>query len=1066
MIRVLRDWLRAATDVRREEYLPAGLMFVYGFLAMTSYYIAKSVRNAVFVQRVGADNLDYVYILTAVVVTAVMVVYSRYVDRLKEMTLLQGTFALLGVTMVGFAWLLRDSSNVLLSGGFYLFIKLYPLLLVSQFWLVGNLLFTTRQAKRLFGPVGVGLIVGAITGGTIASQAVEAVGSENLLYLAAGILVLCAGVVWTLGPRLEGDRGASARLVEELSGDALQLLKDSDHLRTIGWILGLTILASTVIDWQLNKAVELFVQGEDAMTAFWGEFFVWQNVASVAVQVLFTGYVLRKFGIGVAMLFLPVGLLAASAGVLVVPALLTAALAKGTEGALRYSLDQSTRELLYLPVPTEVKYKTKPLIDMAVYRLGTGVGGVVVLIFSDGLGLSFRWMAVVVMAIVAAWIGHTLRMRGEFRSSIKRLIGVRDVDLEELIYQRLDARTLEELGSTLREGDEEEILYALALLEHNPPEELLDDLKRLLRHTSGRVRARALDLLFDVGGEELVADVEPLLEDSALDVRVEAINYICRFSSMPAGDRMDVFLRDEDDEVRTAAMACLIRHGNEEQVDLGRASARGLAADPEPAFRRDAARILGELEEVDEESEPLLLELLRDEDEEVRHEAMRAAGRTGSEGAVPILLDVLETPPDRGEALAALHRYGSEIHDMVLDHVAAGDVSPTLRRQLPALLVSDARQEDADRMVGMLEKVGSATVRFHLLKALNKLRRKRADLDFSRHDLFPAVRREIRAGYRFAAWYAALLNGDEETSLLLRTLEQRRREAVERALRILGLQHPQEDLYVAFRALSSSDTVMQQRGFELLDNVLPRRVRQLFDPLANPDESPRRRARAAREQFGLRRPDRRRALSRLGRNRDLWLAVLARLEAGEPPLPEGRTTEEFRQHLLADTVLGARRATPSGHEVEIMDIVERADFLRRTRIFSQLRTEDLAGLAALTEERRYGRGEVLFPEGSAESALYVVVQGKVEARRDGRVAREAGPAETVGDLALLDGRPTHYEAVAGEDTRALRLSREDFYNLMEDRFRVAREVMAYLAGVLREAEPAAVAGPASEVTST
>jgi len=136
-----------------------------------------------------------------------------------------------------------------------------------------------------------------------------------------------------------------------------------------------------------------------------------------------------------------------------------------------------------------------------------------------------------------------------------------------------------------------------------------------------------------------------------------------------------------------------------------------------------------------------------------------------------------------------------------------------------------------------------------------------------------------------------------------------------------------------------------------------------------------------------------------------------------------------------------------------MEIVQRADFLRRTRIFSGLRTEDLAGLAALTGEHRYRAGETLFHEGSTERALHVVVEGRVEARHDDVRVLEAGPGGTVGDLALLDGRPTHFAAVAVEDSRVLRLAREDFFNLLEERFRVARRVLSYLAGVVRDTDP-------------
>ena len=1046
----VREWIRTITDVRREEYLPAGLMFAYGFLVFTSHYIAKSVRNATFVQRVGADDLDVAYVLTAVFVTLAMVVYSRWVDRLRQTTLLQATFGVMIASLLGFWQLLQGGSGVLASGAFYLFVKLYGLLVVSQFWLVGNVLFTTAQAKRLFAPIGLGLILGAVAGGAVTELAVGTVRSADLLVVSALALAGAAGTVALLRRRIDRGERASGRLMEDISAGALEQLRTSDHLRTVAWILGLTIVASTLVDWQVNRAVELFVAGEDAKTVFWGRFFVLQNAAAVLVQLLLTGWVLRKLGVGVALLVLPVGLAAASLGVLAVPALLTAALAKGTEGALRHSMDQSTRELLWMPVPTEVKFRTKPLVDLAVYRGGTGVAGVLLLVLTDGLGLGLRGVAAVCLAVIALWIVFSLRMRDEFRASIRRLIGVRDIDLEELIVRRLDARTLEELRRALREGDEEEVLFALSLLEHAAPPELVDDLRRLLDHPSHRVRARAVRLLYQIGSNGLVGKVEPLLEDPEMDVRAEAIHYVCDYGSVPGSERMQAFLEQADQEVRVAAVACLLRHGEGEELERGLAAARRMAAADDPALRRDAARALEEVDEERPGSTELLEVLLADDRPEVRHAAIRAAGRSGNCRAVGTLVDRLEQPEDRRAARSALRAYGARIHDQILERIGDPGVPRPVRVQLPALLVTGARQRDVDRMVELLGEVDSSTVRYHLVETLDRLRRDRDDLDFGRHDLDPLVRREVVEGYRHALLRHDLRAGGEEHPLLLRTLEQRRLEAGERALRILALRHPREDLHAAHSALRSRDPLMQERGFELLDSLLPRRHRRWLDPLLNPDEPEVRRAAAARRRFGLESSGRSDALDRLEEDGDFWLSTLARIARGRPPSPDGRPEDALRRRMRSDTLLGARPFTPE-EDTEIMEIVERADFLRRTELFETLRTEDLAAIAALVAEETYGEDEVVFREGTTGGALFLVVEGEIEALRDGRRLFDAGPGETVGDLALLDGLPTHYEARALEPTRVLRLEREAFLELMEERFRVARQVMAHLAGIVREA---------------
>ncbi|NIP61023.1 MAG: hypothetical protein GWM92_17275, partial [Gemmatimonadetes bacterium] len=381
----------------------------------------------------------------------------------------------------------------------------------------------------------------------------DRLGTEDLLLVSVGILALCAFIVWLLREEMEAGEEASARLTEDLSQGAFSLLRDSSHLRTIAAILGLTIIVGTLLDWQFNRAVELHIVGEDAKTEFFGKFFAILNVVSISVQVVFTGWVLRRYGLQVALLVLPLGLAVASAGILAVPVLLTASLAKGTEGALRYSLDQATRELLFLPVPTHVKYKAKPLVDLAIYRGGTGVGGILLLLAVNVAGLGIREVSVLVFVALGLWIAAALRMRREFGRSLRRLIGVQDVRLEELVVGHLNAETIEELRRTLRGGEVERITYALALLERAPTPELARDLRELLDHPDEEVRRRAVATLSKMRSEGHADDVRPLLEDASLDVRTEAVRYVCEFGGVDPAAQMESFLSDES-EVRLAAV--------------------------------------------------------------------------------------------------------------------------------------------------------------------------------------------------------------------------------------------------------------------------------------------------------------------------------------------------------------------------------------------------------------------------------------------------------------------------------------------------------------------------------
>lgn len=1059
MPRALRSWFETLTDVRREEVRPLVLMILYGFLAMTSYYVVKPVRNAVFVDRVGAHNLPYVYILTALIVSVIMIFYSRWVDRIGHKTLLLGTIAFLASNLLIFRWLLLLKEDLVVSGAFYIWGKLYPLLVVSQFWLVGNLIWTTRQAKRLFGPVGIGLILGGIAGSAVAGWAAKEVGSENLLLVTAGMLGVCAVLVILLDRHIGKGETGKARLVGNLSKDAIKLLRDSPNLRMISTILMLTIMVSTMADWQFNQAVESFVPGEDAKTAFFGQFNLWLNVASVIIQLLLTSFVLGRFGVGAALLVLPATMLGWNVGLALVPILFMATLMKGSEGAIRYSLDQSTRELLFLPVPTDVKYKVKPLIDLAVYRGGTGLAGVLLLILTNGLGFGMRGVSILTVVLCTTWVLATFKMRREFKEAVKRLIGIRDVGLDELIAQRIEGQPTDALRRSLQGEDEGEIVYSLGLIPHQDPLAFTKELRELLEHESPEVKSRVLALMTRAHYGGAVAEARALLVDPDLEVRTRAMEYVCRYGTDDPEQELRDALKHDTYGIRAAAIATILRSGGALDPDdtggmptlhdvgeEGSEAWEELSSEEALEARVFAAQLLVNADLESERGRRVLGLLLNDPDDAVRHAALQAAALSRSSKHLPVLVDRLEVPKDRNAALRALQRRAPEIRDLLLTKLADESATMQQRLTIPKILRETADQKTVDRLAETLPGL-PAQLRYEVLKSLGKLRRDRQDLSFEHFDVDPIVDQEIREAYRWALRVAVLAGEGPHETFLASILERSMEEAAERSFRALGLRHEMEDLEAAFVALRSPDHVMKQRGFELVDNALPRKYRVLFDPLLNSEKSWAERAAAAEERFGVEKEDRNAILAALAEERGIAVPWLARMElTGERP--HGHLTPEEIREAMASRISLVLEEPHIDGEVEIMDIVDRADLLRKTQVFGDLRGEELAGVAALLDEEKYAAGMPILAE-EPTARLYVIVAGRAGARRDGRILYEAKPGEILVDPAFLDGREAETEPVALEDTTVLVLSRLAFMRLMEERFTVVRGFLSHMAGVVR-----------------
>ena len=152
--------LRKVFDIERHELSRALLMFLYAFLLLSAYLILKPVRNSLFLDKFGADQLIYMYMMIAATATPIAWLYGWTAARTTLPRLVGGTTIILVVNMAIFWYLIGQQFSWLIYV-FYIWVSLFGVFTTSQFWLLANYVFDAREAKRLFPFIG----AGAITGG-------------------------------------------------------------------------------------------------------------------------------------------------------------------------------------------------------------------------------------------------------------------------------------------------------------------------------------------------------------------------------------------------------------------------------------------------------------------------------------------------------------------------------------------------------------------------------------------------------------------------------------------------------------------------------------------------------------------------------------------------------------------------------------------------------------------------------------------------------------------------------------------------------------------------------------
>ncbi len=892
--------------------LPRGLLlFAYLFLVIAAYLVGQVARNALFLGRFKASLLPFADLTVFLLVTVAAALYVRAGRRLALDRLLAGSLTLFGGVALALALLAHGTPPAWLFPVVYVWVGIFGVLAPAQVWTLANYVLTPREARRLFGFVGAGATLGATAGGVLSSALARRFGAESLLVLMAALLLLATVPVralWSRRPAAVVGHTPAPRASHGLR-DSLRLVLGSAHLRAIAGIVVLSSFVTAVAGWQFKALAQQSLVTKDALAAFFGAFDASVGILCVATQVLLTAGILRRFGLGPVLFLLPAGLLLGSAGLLVSGTFAAAVVLKGIDKVLRYSIDRPAVELLYLPVPVEVKLPAKSFIDTVAWRAGDALAGLAVIAFATVGGLSPVRLGLVTLPFLGLWLLLASRAHRRYVATLRESLQQHRLDAGRATTQVLDRDTTELLAARLDAVDPKEILYALDVMAIGRGAVAAHPAVRgLLEHADPGVRCRALSILNEAGDRTALPRVEALLRDPHLEVRTEALLYLSRHADQDPLARLQDLGDYPDFSVRAAVVAVLARLG-EERLEAAQPLFESMAAEPGAAGRRtrlEAARLA---ERLPLSFEDALRGLIEDEDEEVARTAMRAVARHGAAPFATTLVNQLGRPPLAEEAATALVAAGAAALAPASQALADPRRDPAVRRAVPVILERISTPAAADVLAEHLLE-GDATLRLRTLVALVHIRDQHPHIRLEPAALEAALGAEVLGHYRSYQILGQVASIDPGQETVERGLRAAMREELERIFRLLDLLHPGRDFRSAWAALRSGDAFIHDQALDLLDSALRPDMKALLVPLADPEVSEAQRVRLAQRLVGAPLDTPEAAVAALAGTGDPWLRSCAAYAIGarglHALLPQLEAWSDDPDPLLRETVRQAR----------------------------------------------------------------------------------------------------------------------------------------------------------------
>ena len=410
-------------DVRPGEPVSALLMTLNVFMLLTAYYLLKVAREPLILLGEGAEVKSYAAVGQAVLLVLVTNVYGWLAARVRRFVLIACVTLFFAANLVGF-WAL-GTSGVPLGVPFFLWVGIFNLVTVAQFWSFAADVYTEEQGKRLFPIIGIGSSVGAVGGAAIAGRLMRTGSPFTLMLVAAAITVSTLGITYAIHRR-EGVASTASRdrrhdaPVER--GNAFALVARDRYLLLLAALIFVLNISTKTGDYVLDRmlishAAERAATLGVSKSVFIGEFkaryFEWINIFEIVLQSLVVSRVIKYAGIRVALVIVPLVSLAGYSTTLFVPLIGVLFATRVAESTLDYSLSNTVRQALWLVTSRTAKYKAKQVVDSFVWRAGDSASAVVVWLGAHfALGIRFFLFVNVIVGLL--WVAVALVTGAEY----------------------------------------------------------------------------------------------------------------------------------------------------------------------------------------------------------------------------------------------------------------------------------------------------------------------------------------------------------------------------------------------------------------------------------------------------------------------------------------------------------------------------------------------------------------------------------------------------------------------------------------------------------------------------
>ena len=1027
--------------------------FFFSFFTVGMGLIAKTARDAYFLSRFEKSLLPLMFLAIAIVIAPILTYYTSLSKKLSPKTLFMITSSIFGSSFI-FLQTIMVGNIIPIA---YIWIEVAVGITIIQFWTTAGESFEPQQAKRLFGIIGGGGSFAVMLIGMNLKPFVSAFGTDELLFLAAAFL----GLTFVFG------RMAVQYLIKDQSKGPKKPVNKSQKKKgmdpfiiRIATIVALSAVVTTLVDYQFKMIASSSFPKEADLVAFFGTFYSIAGAASIIMQFFITGPLLSRFGILLGLLILPFFLILGSTSILLAPVLLSASFAKFSDQTFKFTINISSLELIWLPVPKDIRKTFKPQVTGTIKSIAEGLGGLITFLLVKIVALPY--LSFVSLCSIGVWLFTSFKVKTGYVNQLQTAIAKREINFEELNIDVQDAAMVKTIEETLSASDEIKQLFALEIIEGLPLSSWKKTINELFNNGTPEVRKRILSMAWDE--EDVISNGDIIQAMNKSDeVSAEAIIVAGRRKLKDVLPNLETLLDSESQDTCVAAAAAILQVGSG-PTDKAQMILNDMLDKEDESTQATALNRLIYNDQI--LTNEKLVFFLEHESDIISNVALNIAEKRKDEILIPAIISNLSLAKTSIQARQTLKKFSEELIDEQFEQLLQ---SKETNRKLRLGIIRTLREYPDEASIKLLiSQLDNSDQDIYNLVVESLLAIARVDSIGEEYKSRIAHEINTIAKKVYAlSECIKMLPQDENQFLMKDFLNNEIQNTLPTLLKLGVLDVPDTPIETYIRTIKSGDSSKLPFLLEFFENIFSKNEREIINPLIE-QISLYERSEVGHLHFKSLPNNLDQELINSVYSPNKWESAIAldyllisnKMDVIKSLDWQKVPNSNANQELIARKIQknGANLDfIPSDRfklESEILSMystLEKTIILKSVDLFKSIPAENLSRVAQITDEVSYDANNSIFAEGDYGDSLFIVVDGNVRIHKGNQELAMLGKGTCLGEMALLDDEPRSADATVTEDSTLFKIEQEGFYEVMGSQSDIMEGIIKLLTGRLRVA---------------